>query len=76
MDEMELFKQVQINLPLLDAIKQVPFYAKFFKDLCTQKRRLRTQVPNKVLLAQQLSVVLNELPPKLKDPDAPSFLVS
>ena len=38
MNEMlELFKQVQINLPLLDAIKQVPSYAKFLKDLCTQK---------------------------------------
>ena len=47
---MELFKQVQINLPLLDAIKHVPSYAKFLKDLCTQKRRLQTQVPNKVLL--------------------------
>ena len=33
----ELFKQVQINLPLLDAIKQVLTYAKFLKDLCTQK---------------------------------------
>jgi len=37
MDEMmELFKQVQNNLPLLDAIKQVPSYAKFLKNLCTQ----------------------------------------
>ena len=36
MNEMlELFKQVHINLPLLDAIKQVPNYAKFLKDLCT-----------------------------------------
>ena len=31
---LELFKQVSINLPLLDAIKQVPTYAKFLKDLC------------------------------------------
>jgi hypothetical protein len=38
-DMMEVFKQVKINLPLLDAIKQVPAYAKFLKDLCTQKRR-------------------------------------
>ena len=36
MDEMiEVFKQVKINIPLLDAIKQVPSYAKFLKDLCT-----------------------------------------
>ena len=36
MNEMlELFKQVHINLLLLDAIKQVPTYAMFLKDLCT-----------------------------------------
>jgi hypothetical protein len=34
-DMMEVFKQVKINLPLLDAIKQVPTYAKFLKDSCT-----------------------------------------
>jgi hypothetical protein len=29
----ETFKQIRINIPLLDAIKQVPSYAKFLKDL-------------------------------------------
>jgi hypothetical protein len=29
----ELFKQVKVNIPLLDAIQQVPSYAKFLKDL-------------------------------------------
>jgi hypothetical protein len=32
-DMMETFKQVKVNILLLDAIKQVPGYAKFFKDL-------------------------------------------
>ena len=36
----ELFKQVKLNIPLLDAIKQIPSYAKFLKDLCTVKRKL------------------------------------
>ncbi|KAI3472902.1 hypothetical protein Pfo_031201 [Paulownia fortunei] len=35
----EIFKQVKINIPLLDAIKQVPPYAKFLKGLCTIKRK-------------------------------------
>ena len=35
---LELFKQVKINIPLLDAIKNVPVYAKYQKDLCTVKR--------------------------------------
>ena len=48
----ELFKQVQIDLPLLDALNQVPSYAKFLKDLCTQKCKLKTQVPKKVLFTQ------------------------
>ena len=39
----ETFKQVKINLPLLDAIKQVPSYAKFLKDLCTVKRKLNVR---------------------------------
>ena len=34
-DEMiELFKQIQINLPLLDVIKKVPSHAKFLQDSC------------------------------------------
>ena len=36
----ELFKQVKLNVPLLDAIKKIPSYAKFLKDLCTVKRKL------------------------------------
>ena len=36
----ELFKQVKVNIPLLDAIKKIPSYAKFLKDLCTVKRKL------------------------------------
>ncbi|XP_043693091.1 uncharacterized protein LOC122643543 [Telopea speciosissima] len=69
---MELFKQVQINLPLLDVIKQVSAYAKFLKDLCTQKCKLKTHIPKTIHLTDQVSVVLsNQLPPKLKDPGAP-----
>jgi hypothetical protein len=35
---LEVFKQVQINIPFLDAIQQVPSYAKLLKDLVTIKR--------------------------------------
>ncbi|OMO93852.1 reverse transcriptase [Corchorus capsularis] len=35
----ETFKKVQVNIPLIEAIKQVPRYAKFLKDLCTNKRK-------------------------------------
>ncbi|XP_022031184.1 uncharacterized protein LOC110932135 [Helianthus annuus] len=68
----DMFKQVKINLPLLDAIKQVPAYAKFLKELCTQKRQQKKKMPKRVDLTRQVSAVLNgELPPKLKDLDMP-----
>jgi hypothetical protein len=57
-DMMEVFKQVKINLPLLDAIKQVPAYAKFLKDLCTQKRQTRANTPKKVFFTEQVSSII------------------
>ena len=36
----EVLRQVKVNIPLLDMIKQVPAYAKFLKDLCAVKRGL------------------------------------
>ncbi|XP_076935011.1 uncharacterized protein LOC143601506 [Bidens hawaiensis] len=66
----EVFKQVKVNLPLLEAIKQVPAYAKFLKELCTQKRQQK--VPLRVDLTERVSAVLKgDLPPKLQDPGTP-----
>ena len=68
----ETFKQVRINIPLLDAIKHVPSYAKFLKDLCTVKRKLN--VKNKAFLAEQVSVILqNNNTLKYKDPGCPTI---
>ncbi|CAN6554745.1 unnamed protein product [Malus baccata var. baccata] len=39
-DFMKNLSKVQINLPLIDAIKNIPSYAKFFKDVCTKKKKL------------------------------------
>ena len=36
-----MFWKVLVNILLLDAIKQVPRYAKFLKELCTNKRKLK-----------------------------------
>jgi hypothetical protein len=71
---MEVFKQVKINIPLLDAIQQVPAYAKFLKDLCTQKRKSRNHIPKKVLLTEHVSsLIQHNTPPKFKDPGAPTI---
>ncbi|KAI5676310.1 hypothetical protein M9H77_07260 [Catharanthus roseus] len=40
-DILETLKQVKINLPLLEVIKQVPSYAKFLKDIVLLKENLK-----------------------------------
>ncbi|XP_021832875.1 uncharacterized protein LOC110772723 [Prunus avium] len=66
-DILETFRKVQVNIPLLDAIKQIPSYAKFLKDLCTNKRRFQDH--ETVALTEKASAVLQrKLLPKLKDP--------
>ncbi|KAM1048676.1 hypothetical protein ACFX2C_027865 [Malus domestica] len=42
-DILETFRKVQVNIPLLDAIKQVPRYAKFLKELCTTRKRISSK---------------------------------
>jgi hypothetical protein len=69
---LKVFKQVQINIPFLDAIQQVPSYAKFLKDLVTIKRK--TNVPKKAYLMKQVSSILQcKLPIKYKDPRCPTI---
>ncbi|XP_062164934.1 uncharacterized protein LOC133871512 [Alnus glutinosa] len=71
-DILEVFKQVKINIPLLDAIKQIPSYAKFLKDLCTVKRKLF--VRKKAFLTEQVSAILQQkIPLKQKDPGSPTI---
>ena len=67
---LKIFKQVKINIPLLDAFDQIPSYAKFLKDICT-KRRV-TQVRKKVFLASNISEFLSHpIPLKYKDLGCP-----
>ncbi|KAM0985969.1 hypothetical protein ACFX2C_013192 [Malus domestica] len=64
---LETFRNVQVNIPLLDAIKQVLRYAKFLKELCTTRKRISNKEVVKV--SENVSTVLQrKLPPKCKDP--------
>ncbi|CAH9114554.1 unnamed protein product [Cuscuta epithymum] len=69
----KLLSKVNVNLPLLDMIKNMPAYAKFLKELSTRKRRYE---PNeKVFVSKAVSDVLQkDLPPKLEDPG--SFIIN
>ena len=70
----ELFKQVKLNIPFLDAIKQIPSYAKFLKDLCTVKRKLGVN-KEAFMTEQSTSLIRNNLPPKYKDPGSPTISI-
>ncbi|GMI71345.1 hypothetical protein HRI_000803800 [Hibiscus trionum] len=63
---MEVFKKVEINIPLLDVIRKVSKYAKFLKDLCTNRRRFSGN--ERVNLSENISAIFQKpLPPKYKD---------
>ncbi|XP_065623798.1 uncharacterized protein LOC136065058 [Quercus suber] len=47
-DLYETFRRYEVNIPLLDAIKQVPRYVKFLKELCTIKRKQKLKGCEKV----------------------------
>ncbi|RVW18232.1 hypothetical protein CK203_111993 [Vitis vinifera] len=55
-ENFEVLRQVKVNIPLLDMIKQVPTYEKFLKDLCTVKRGLN--VTKKAFLIEQVSAII------------------
>ena len=70
-----MLRQVKVNIPLLDMIKQVPTYAKFLKDLCTVKKGLG--INKKAFLTEQvISIIQCKTLVKYKDPGSPTISVN
>ncbi|KAL0374403.1 UNVERIFIED_CONTAM: Retrovirus-related Pol polyprotein from transposon.6 [Sesamum radiatum] len=64
---LEIFKKIHVNIPLIDALSQMPSYAKFLKEVISNKRKWENG--ETVKLNEECSAILqNKLPPKLKDP--------
>jgi len=63
---MDIFKRLQINIPFLDAMEQMPTYAKFMKELLTKKRRFSEEIVE--LEAGCSATIQKSLPQKSKDP--------
>ncbi|GJS52914.1 putative nucleotidyltransferase, ribonuclease H [Tanacetum coccineum] len=64
---LENLKQLYINFPFIEALAQMPKYAKFLKGLLTNKARLEEAC--KITINERCSaVLLNKLPSKEKDP--------
>ncbi|XP_043699367.1 uncharacterized protein LOC122650116 [Telopea speciosissima] len=69
---LNILKNVQVNIPFLDAISQVSTYAKVLKDLCIQKQKIN--VPKKAFLTANVSSVLSQqIVAKYKDPGCPTI---
>ena len=73
-ETLEVLRQVKVNIPLLDMIKQVPTYAHFLKDLCTVKIGLN--IDKMAFLTEQVSAIIQcKTPVKYKDLACPTILV-
>ncbi|XP_042032297.1 uncharacterized protein LOC121779002 [Salvia splendens] len=69
----DIFRKVQINIPLVEALQQMPRYAKFLKDVVSNKRRWMEY--ETVNLTESCSAIIQKkFPAKLKDPG--SFTIS
>ncbi|XP_019257816.1 PREDICTED: uncharacterized protein LOC109236040 [Nicotiana attenuata] len=64
---LDILKPVQINIPLVDTLQEVPKYAKYIKDIVANKRRL-TEFEIVELIEECSSRIKIKLPQKLKDP--------
>jgi len=61
-----MLSQIQLNIPLVDAIRDIPKYAKYIKYIVANKRRL-TEFET-VALTECSYRVQSKLSPKLKNP--------
>jgi len=67
---LEVFKKVELNISLLDAIKKILKYAKFL-ELCTTKRAFKLKGHEMVSMGEVVSaIVQKKMPLKQKDPGA------
>ena len=65
---------MKVIIPLLDAIKQIPSYAKFLKGLCTVKRKLGVN-KDAFITKQSTSLIRNSLPLNYKDLGSPTISI-
>ncbi|XP_049363659.1 uncharacterized protein LOC125828386 [Solanum verrucosum] len=63
-----MLRQLSINIPLVETLKQMPEYAKFIKDLVTKKRVVRIDLTNHVHHCR--AITTSSLVQKMKYPSA------
>ncbi|XP_070036618.1 uncharacterized protein [Nicotiana tomentosiformis] len=63
----QMMKSLSINVPLVEALEQIPGYAKFMKDLVTKKRSMNFET---IKVTHQVNAIVYSIDPKLEDPGA------
>ena len=63
-----MLKQLSINVPLVEALEQMPGYAKFMKDLVTKKRSVTFEDDDR--LQHRSPIATRSLAQKKEDPGA------
>ncbi|XP_031108424.1 uncharacterized protein LOC116012893 [Ipomoea triloba] len=64
---LQMLRQLHIDMPFIGALGEMPRYAKFLKDLLSNKKRLAETAT--VVLGEECSAILHKnVPRKLKDP--------
>ncbi|XP_058757975.1 uncharacterized protein LOC131635337 [Vicia villosa] len=63
---LEMFKKLELNIPFLEALEQMPTYAKFMKDIISKKR---TTDCDPIIITETCSAILQgmKIPVKKKD---------
>ncbi|KAK8614704.1 hypothetical protein V6N13_068499 [Hibiscus sabdariffa] len=64
---LDILKQVHINLPLVEALQQMPNYAKFLKDMVTRKKHIE-EFETAAATETCLALMHNKVPAKKTDP--------
>ena len=64
---MDVFKKFHINLPFAETLLHMPKYAKFMKELCTNKKKLEG-IGTVQLSCNYIAILTNKILEKLKDP--------
>ncbi|KAL4306435.1 hypothetical protein AHAS_Ahas16G0178000 [Arachis hypogaea] len=65
-NKVQIFKNVEVTIPLFNAIRQVSKYVKFLKDVCTHNEKIGGLVMN--LLGNSISSLMDDFPEKYCHP--------
>ena len=61
---LDMFKKIEINIPFLEALTQMPLYEKFMKEILSRKRKI-VEEGIVSLTATCSAIIQNSLPDKM-----------